>query len=119
MRHEFKMNAAIDILEWLENWYQSNCDRAWEHDHGITIQSLDNPGWWIQIDLRKLDQGATTSDQVLVVVGEPPGPENGNIGGDVWMKCEIKNNQFDGSGDPSQLRSILACFRSLIEKSSC
>ena len=31
------------------------------------------------------------------------------------MTCEIKAGKFVGAGDPTQLRTILAQFRSLVE----
>ena len=33
-----------NMLEWLMNWYESNCDGDWEHSYGVKIESLDNPG---------------------------------------------------------------------------
>ncbi|MGC2473314.1 MAG: immunity 53 family protein [Candidatus Sulfotelmatobacter sp.] len=36
----------------LEKWYSSQCDGEWEHSYGIHIDTLDNPGWRIKIDLR-------------------------------------------------------------------
>ena len=36
----------------LERWYASQCDGSWEQSYGIRIDTLDNPGWRIQIDLR-------------------------------------------------------------------
>ncbi len=38
-------------MDWLTNWYKSNCDGEWEHAEGITIVTLDNPGWQITISL--------------------------------------------------------------------
>ena len=41
----------MDILCWLQNWYHSNCDGGWEHLYGVKIDTLDNPGWSVAIDL--------------------------------------------------------------------
>ncbi|MES1181234.1 MAG: Imm53 family immunity protein [Flavobacterium sp.] len=41
----------IEILNWLQTWYQSQCDGHWEHSYGIKIDTVDNPGWFITIDL--------------------------------------------------------------------
>jgi len=43
------MNA---ILEWLIEWFSLNCDGDWEHENGIKITTVSNPGWFIAIDLR-------------------------------------------------------------------
>ena len=36
----------------LERWYASQCNGNWEHSYGVHIDTLDNPGWSIKIDLR-------------------------------------------------------------------
>jgi hypothetical protein len=42
----------MTALQRLEKWYSSQCNGDWEHQHGIDIGTLDNPGWRITIDLR-------------------------------------------------------------------
>jgi hypothetical protein len=37
------MSDVIDVLGWLEQWYQQQCDDEWEHHYGVTIETLDNP----------------------------------------------------------------------------
>lgn len=34
-----------NIFEWLQKWYKSQCDGDWEHEYGIKIETVDNPGW--------------------------------------------------------------------------
>lgn len=41
----------IDEIKRLQDWYKINCDGDWEHSYGIKIETLDNPGWSIGIDL--------------------------------------------------------------------
>jgi hypothetical protein len=38
-------------LRVLEQWFSDNCDGDWEHEFGVHIESLDNPGWMIRVDL--------------------------------------------------------------------
>lgn len=40
-----------DVLMWLQAWFSVNCNGDWEHGAGITIGSLDNPGWTVKIDI--------------------------------------------------------------------
>ncbi len=40
-----------DILAWLQDWYRSRCDGTWEHSYGVKIDTLDNPGWLVTVDL--------------------------------------------------------------------
>jgi Immunity protein 53 len=35
----------------LQQWYLSSCDGAWEHEYGLSIQSLPDPGWELNLDL--------------------------------------------------------------------
>lgn len=40
-----------DIIERIQDWYKINCNGDWEHEYGYKIETLDNPGWRIEIDL--------------------------------------------------------------------
>ena len=35
----------------IDQWFERMCDNDWEHQGGITIQTTDNPGWVIIINL--------------------------------------------------------------------
>jgi hypothetical protein len=109
------VSEIVDLLSWLERWYQDQCDDEWEEEQGVTIQTLDNTGWLVEADVRGVAPEAMAADRVLVVVGNPPSEQNGNIGGEVWLTCEIKSGKFVGAGDPTQLRVILAQFRTFVE----
>lgn len=41
----------MTTLERLQRWYESQCDGDWEHEWGIKVDTLDNPGWSIRVDL--------------------------------------------------------------------
>lgn len=41
----------MDQVKRLQLWFESHCDGEWEHKFGVTIETLDNPGWTVQIDL--------------------------------------------------------------------
>ena len=40
-----------DVLAELQRWYLDQRNGKWEHAYGITIDTLDNPGWSLRIDL--------------------------------------------------------------------
>ena len=40
-------------LDFLQQWYAEQCNGDWEHEFGIKIETLDNPGWSLEIDLAK------------------------------------------------------------------
>jgi hypothetical protein len=45
----------MDIFKEIQNWYTSQCDGDWEHGSGIKIDTLDNPGWTVKINLEDTD----------------------------------------------------------------
>ncbi len=102
-----------DELAWLQLWYASRCDGSWEHEFGVTVETCDNPGWLVTIDLNKEPPDRAVA-RVLLVTGDPPRSENGNVGGTDWMTCEVKGVAFQGAGDPTKLSAIIRCFREMV-----
>ncbi len=45
----------MSVLADLRKWYESQCNEDWEHQYGVTIGTLDNPGWTVTIDLVNTD----------------------------------------------------------------
>ncbi len=39
---------SADNLNWLSQWYLSQCDSDWEHSLGVKIDTLDNSGWTLK-----------------------------------------------------------------------
>ena len=94
----------MDIIEWINNWYISLCDDEWEHFYGIKIETLDNPGWIIKIDLSETPY----QEKAFTSVDE----DNGD---DDWIKCFLRDGQYIGVGDPTKLEKILLIFKMWIE----
>lgn len=44
-------DSTLNNVDWLSSWYRKECNGDWEHTYGISIQTLDNPGWSVRIDL--------------------------------------------------------------------
>jgi len=40
-----------DAVTRLMRWYASQCDGEWEREFGLRIDTMDNPGWSVRIDL--------------------------------------------------------------------
>lgn len=38
-------------LQIIDDWFAQQCDGNWEHNFGIKLQTLDNPGWNLDVDL--------------------------------------------------------------------
>ena len=43
--------SGCAALVYLDEWFGKQCDRDWEHLNGIKLETTDNPGWWLEIDL--------------------------------------------------------------------
>jgi hypothetical protein len=92
----------VDNLQKLQLWYRKQCDGEWEHQYGVSIDALDNPGWTVVIDLVDTD---LDSMQMPAIVEE-------RTDGD-WLQCKIDNGKFMGAGGPLKLNSILQIFLDL------
>ena len=89
----------MDKLLWLQDWYSSRCNGDWEHQQGISIQTLDNPGWDVKIALIGTEQ-----EDIPFQAFERDGDED-------WVICKVKDNQFVGIGGKKNLDEILQIFR--------
>ena len=92
------------MLDWIANWYISQCDGRWEHFYGIKIDTLDNSGWGVEIDLSDTD-----------LIDKPFTNIEKDISDSDWMFCRINNNKFEGSGDTKKLNEILEVFKTWVE----
>ena len=98
------MADNTNILEWLCNWFALECDGDWEHENQIKIETVDNPGWSITIDLRD-----TELEDLEIVVGTIEKSEND------WYFFEIKDKKFRAGGDLAKLTFLLEKFREIVE----
>jgi hypothetical protein len=89
----------MDKLVELQQWYESNCNDCWEHYYGIKINTLDNPGWSIAIDLTETNLQNYLFDSVNVDASDSD-----------WYHCWVEKNQFTGRGDPSKLSKLIGIF---------
>lgn len=94
----------MNIINWLEEWYKLNCATEISHHYAIKIESLDNPGWMVKIDLTNTSSKDKKFDSIDIDNGEED-----------WIMCRIKNNIFEGAGDPSKLLKILNIFKEFVE----
>ena len=94
-----------DVMAWLETWYVSQCDGDWEHEWGIRIDTADNPGWSVDIDLEHTELEERSFTEVNVANG-----------GNDWMICRISDKVFAGRGGPRHLTTILQVFRDWVEQ---
>ncbi len=95
----------MEILEWIQDWFKTNCDGSWEKAEVIQITTLDNPGWEVEIDISKTSIASMNLKWIL--------NENGKQN---WYGVKIENQKFTAAGDSGKLIFLLGLFRKMIEK---
>ena len=117
----------MNVVQELQNWFISQCNGEWEHKLAIEIQSCDNPGWWVKIDLKDTalenrefkiiskNVSQKLIDQAMGRVRPPFAAESPIVSND-WMLCYVQDGKFDGAGDSSKLEEILSIFLSWTKK---
>jgi hypothetical protein len=103
-------DADGDNLAWLTHWYARQCDGEWEHTFGVTIESLDNPGWRVRIDVR----GTVLEKAAFTPVIEGHDPPDGDVAAR-WRRCTVSEKRFEGAGGTHDLDAILGVFRKWAE----
>ena len=86
-------------------WFQLHCDGDWEHQFGIKIETLDNPGWNLQVSIQETELQNIDFQVVDIERGEND-----------WVFCNVKNGFFEGYCGPSNLEEMFEIFRSWAEK---
>ncbi|MEU6117175.1 immunity 53 family protein [Streptomyces sp. NPDC047117] len=88
------------VLDWLQSWYASQCDGDWEHGWGVTIETLDNPGWTVKIDLEKTALANRKYPEQRVARGEQD-----------WVTAWTAEGAFHIACGPGNLTESLTLFR--------
>lgn len=88
-----------DTLAELQIWYANACNGEWEHQYGISIESLDNPGWSVKIDLSETDLAGKVFARTEIERAEHN-----------WVQCWVEEGVFQGRGGPKNLEDILFVF---------
>lgn len=94
-----------DILEWIQNWFKQNCDGNWEHGEAIQINTLDNPGWEVEIDISNTSIANLDIKRIL----NETSPQD-------WYGVKIENQKFNAVGDSGKLKFLLGLFKEMIDK---
>ncbi|MFF2806598.1 Imm53 family immunity protein [Streptomyces sp. NPDC058000] len=89
----------LDALSFLTAWYTSQCDGDWEHEYGIRIETLDNPGWSVEVDLEETGLSGAILDRTEVT------------NGDSWIQAWSDGSVFHLRCGPADLVSALERFR--------
>jgi len=88
-------------LQRLQDWYRRQCNEDWEHSFGVKIDTLDNPGWMVKIDL--------TETALEGKSFEPLSRGDSDADPD-WIVCKLEAKQFVGYGGADNLSELLRTF---------
>jgi len=95
------MSDSENVLVWLQGWYAAQCDGDWEHERGVKIETLDNPGWAIRIDLEGTD-----------LEGQEYPRHEADINTHNWVRAWTSDRAFHAACGPANLSEALTLFRS-------
>ncbi len=110
----------MGLVDEIQVWYETQCNGDWEHDYGLTIVTLDNPGWKVTINLtgtklvnKHFEILSKNVPQKLVdqAMGKikPPFIAASPTSAD-WFLCSVQEEKFEGAGSPQNLTTILEAF---------
>ncbi|MBK1787900.1 immunity 53 family protein [Prauserella cavernicola] len=90
---------ADDPFEFLRAWYHDHCDEDWEHQQGVRIGTLDNPGWSVRVDLAETCLDGRRLDRVTVDRSDQD-----------WVHWWSDGLRFQVACGPRNLREALVKF---------
>jgi hypothetical protein len=100
----------MSALAKLQEWYLAQCNEDWEHTYGVSIGTLDNPGWSLTVELTDTYLEAVKFVEHSYGVGA-----DGHASGNEWLICRIEDRKFVGYGGPRKLEEMISVFLSWAE----
>ena len=89
------MEELVELCQ----WYFRHCDGDWEHQHGITIETLDNPGWALRINLEDTELENRPFQELVLERSDSD-----------WIYCGVRDKEFWAAGGPLNLKEMLRIF---------
>lgn len=91
-------------LDRLMTWYRAQCNGDWEHQYGVSIETIDNPGWSITIDTNETAEPLT--DRAKEIVNHDSETE--------WMVFWVEDGAFEARGGANELGKMIEQFLELV-----
>jgi hypothetical protein len=86
-------------LSALEKWYVGQCNGEWEHAYGVRINTLDNPGWHVHINLQGTRKQDATVEKVKLTRSQ-----------DDWILYWAGDQEFQFACGPTNLSEAIDLF---------
>jgi hypothetical protein len=93
------VSSSSSAISEIERWYANQCDGHWEHSHGVKIDTLDNPGWRVHIDL----QGTRRQEAKLETIKIKRADDD-------WVQYWVDKMQFNIACGPKNLSEAVGIF---------
>ena len=94
---------TMDSISRLQQWYRSQCDGNWEHQYGVKIDTMDNPGWAVEVDIVGTNLEGRLFEEVNIERSESD-----------WLRCRVRDGKYKGFGGPLNLQEVIDVFLSWI-----
>jgi hypothetical protein len=105
------LNLGIAMIQkdllWIINWYNKQCLGKWEHGGRVQIGTVDNPGWFLLVNL----QGTSLENCLLEKIKIDRTEHD-------WAYTYLEEGFFKGYGGPLNLPEIFHRFRNWAEKAN-
>ena len=96
-----------NALQRLQDWYLAQCNGDWEHTYGVSIGTLDNPGWTLDVELTDT---SLASKPFATLKQDMEHPTD-------WIHCSVSDLKFRGACGPLKLESVIEIFLAWAEES--
>lgn len=103
----FDGHMTESALHFLTSWFADHCDGDWEHDLGITIETLDNPGWTVRVRTAATELSGIVADWHRSETSEQ-----------VWLQWRATGDVFEAACGPNDLARALAAFQRFAQEHS-
>ena len=94
----------MDTISRLCAWYERQCVGEWHEDHGVKIDTLDNPGWSMKVDL----EGTALQDKDFEEVRMERSDRD-------WLIARRSGLIFEAFGGPMNLNEMIESFLMWVE----
>lgn len=89
----------MDNISRLCGWYVRQCVNDWHEDRGVKIDTLDNPGWSLRIDLNGTSLHQKSFQEVRIERSEND-----------WVVARRNGDSFEAFGGPENLNDMIESF---------
>lgn len=96
-----------DPLAALQKWYRDQCNGDWEHAYGVSVETLDNPGWMLHVDLEGTALEGTKVGYSVLRDDQPD-----------WLHFWSDGQKFEAACGPLGLAGAIEQFIQFVTSSS-